>query len=229
MEFQLTGEARSDLGRRGSRRLRRSGRIPAIVYGGGEEPLAVSLGQNELSHEMDRDGFHTSILTLKVGKASQSVVVKAVQRHPSRPQILHLDFQRIVADQAITLNVPVNVVGEDDAVGIKEGGVVQRLLTDVEISCLPRHLPEYLEIDISALEMNQLLHLSDIELPEGVACVALDHGQDQPVVGITMPRREEVDEVEVDEELEGEEIPTEEDEAEADDEGDAGGDARDDA
>ncbi len=227
MEFQLTGEARSDLGRRGSRRLRRSGRIPAIVYGGGEEPLAVSLGQNELAHEMGRDGFHTSILTLKVGKASQSVVVKAVQRHPSRPQILHLDFQRIVADQAITLNVPVNVVGEDEAVGIKEGGVVQRLLTDVEISCLPRHLPEYLEIDISALEMNQLLQLSDIVLPEGVSCVALDHGQDQPVVGITMPRREEVDEVEVEEELEGDEIPTED--AEAGDEDETGGDAPDEA
>ena len=226
MEFQLTGEARSDLGRRGSRRLRSSGRIPAIVYGGGEEPLAVSLGQNELLHEMEQDGFHTSILTLKVGKASQSVVLKAVQRHPSRPQILHLDFQRIVADQAITLNVPINFTGEDDAAGINEGGVVQRLLTDVEVSCLPRHLPEYLEIDISALEMNQLLHLSDIELPEGVTCTALEHDQDQPVVGITMPRREEIDEL-PEEELEEGEIPIEEDEA--GDEDEAGGDASDDA
>lgn len=226
MEFELKGEARSDLGRRGSRRLRRDGRIPAIVYGGGEDPLAVSLGQNELQHEMDRDGFHTSILTLKVGKANQSVVVKAVQRHPSRPQILHLDFQRIVADQAITLNVPINFIGEDDAAGIKEGGVVQRLLTDVEISCLPRHLPEYLEIDISALEMNQLLHLSDIELPEGVASVALDHGQDQPVVAITAPRREEIDEI-PEEELEEGEIPTEE--GEEGDEDEAGGDASDDS
>ncbi len=226
MEFELKGEARSDLGRGGSRRLRRSGRVPAIVYGGGKEPVTVSLGHNELLHEMDRDGFHTSILTLKLGKASQSVVVKAVQRHPSRPQILHLDFQRIVADQAITLNVPINFVGEEEAAGIKEGGVVQRILTDIEISCLPRHLPEYLEIDISALEMNQLLHLSDIVLPEGVTCTALEHGQDQPVVGITTPRREEIDEIEVDDELEGEEIPTED--AESADEGETGADAADD-
>ena len=208
MEFELTGEARSDLGRGGCRRLRRSGRIPAIVYGGGEEPQAVSLGQNELFHEMDRDGFHTNILTLRIGKTSESVVVKAVQRHPSRPQILHLDFQRIVADQAITLNVPIHFVGEEDAAGVKEGGDVQRLLTDVEITCLPRHLPDNLEIDISELALGQLLHLSDVQLPEGVSCVALDHGQDQPVVAIALPRREEIDEV-VDDLLEGEEVPTE--------------------
>ena len=222
MAFELVGETREERGRSGSRRLRRQGRIPAIVYGGGEEPRPITLGQNDLLHEMDREGFYTSILTIKVGKDSQSVVVKAVQRHPARAQILHLDFQRIVADRQITLNVPIRIVGEIDSVGIKEGGVVDRVLTDIEVSCLPRHLPEYLEIDVSALEINQLLHLSDIVLPEGVSSVALDHDQDQAVVAINPPRREEIDEP-TEEAIEEDEIPpgevptTEEDES-ADDE-----------
>ncbi|WP_428099868.1 50S ribosomal protein L25/general stress protein Ctc [Candidatus Rariloculus sp.] len=225
MAFELVGETREDLGRSGSRRLRRQGRIPAIVYGGGEEPRPITLGQNDLLHEMDREGFYTSILTIKVGKDSQSVVVKAVQRHPARTQILHLDFQRIVADQQITLNVPIRIVGEIDSLGIKEGGVVDRLLTDIEVSCLPRHLPEYLEIDVSALEINQLMHLSDIALPEGVSSVALDHDQDQAVVAINPPRREEIDE-RMEEAIEEDEIPpgevptTEEDESADDASGD---------
>lgn len=221
MAFELTAEARDDLGRGGSRRLRRRGRIPAIVYGGGRDPRAISLGQNELVHEMDREGFFTNILTIRLGKDSQSVVVKAVQRHPARPQVLHVDFLRIVADQEITLNVPIRVVGEEESVGIKEGGVVERLLSDVEITCLPRHLPDFLEIDVSELEINQLLHLSDIVLPEGVSSVALDHDQDQAIVAINPPRREEIDEV-PEMELEEGEVPP--DEVPTTDEQDEGGD-----
>jgi large subunit ribosomal protein L25 len=115
-----------------------------------------------------------------------------VQRHPVRPLILHLDFQRIVEDEEITLNVPIHFIGEAGAKGVKEqGGVIEHLLTDVEVLCLPRHLPEYLEIDVSAMDLNEILHLSDIKLPEGVSLVALSHNQDHPIVAINPPRREE--------------------------------------
>lgn len=194
MRFELHAEARSALGRAGNRRLRRDGKVPAILYGGGADPSAIALDHNELLHQMSQEAFYTSILTVRVGGQTQSVVVKDVQRHPARPQVVHLDFQRIVEDEEITLHVPLHFVGEAVARGVKEqGGVIEHLVTDVEVSCLPRHLPEYLEVDVTGLELNQILHLSDLKLPEGVSLVALAHHQDHAVVMISPPRREEVE------------------------------------
>lgn len=201
MSFELQAQARERVGRTGCRRLRREGRVPAVVYGGGQGPTSISLDHNHVVHDMEREAFYTSILTIKVGQDSHSVVVKAVQRHPSRPQVMHIDFQRIVEDEEITLNVPIHFLGESQAKGVKEqGGVIDHIETDVEISCLPRHLPEFLELDVTELELNGLYHLSDIKLPEGVTSVALEHGQDLAVVAINPPRREEEEEP-----LEGEE------------------------
>ena len=194
MRFEIKGEPREGAGRTLSRRLRRLGRVPAVVYGGGQTPRSISLDHNTLIHQMDREAFYTSILTITVGSDEQPVVVKAVQRHPARPQIMHLDFQRVVEDEEITLNVPIHFLGEAAAKGVKEqGGVVEHIMTDVEISCLPRYLPSFLELDVSNLELNDIYHLSDIQLPEGVFSVALRHGQDLPVVAINPPRREEED------------------------------------
>lgn len=195
MKFELLAEARDAFGRSASRRLRRQGRIPAIIYGGGKDPSPVTLSHNTVIHDMEREAFYTSILAIKVGKESQSVVIKAVERHPAKPLIMHMDFQRVVEDEEITLNVPIHFIGEEAAKGVKDqGGVVEHMETDVEISCLPRYLPEYLELDVTALELNGLLHLSDLKLPEGVTSVALEHGQDLPVVAINPPRREEEEE-----------------------------------
>ena len=192
--FELAAEARSKVGRTDSRRLRNAGKVPAIMYGGGEAPESMTLDHNALSRQMSREAFYTSIVTLKLGSKSQQVIVKDVQRHPARPLIMHLDFQRIREDEEITLDVPIHFLNEANAKGVKEqGGVVDHLLTDVEVRCLPRHLPEYLEIDVTNLELNQLYHLSDIKLPEGVTLVALEHGQDQPVVAVNLPREEEKD------------------------------------
>jgi large subunit ribosomal protein L25 len=191
---ELQAEARDPRGRAGSRALRRNGKVPAVVYGAGQAPQAIALDHNSLLREMSQPAFYTSILTVKIGSETQSVVVKEVQRHPVKPVVVHLDFQRIVADQAITLNVPLHFVGEDVAKGVKEqGGVVEHLATDVEVICLPRHLPEFIEVDISHLELNQILHLSDLTLPEGVRLVALEHQQNLPVVTIAQPRREEAE------------------------------------
>ena len=190
--FELDGQPRAGLGRSESRRLRKVGRVPAILYGGGETPTAVTLDHNALSKHMSREAFYTSIITVKLDGKDQRVVVKDVQRHPVKPIIMHLDLQRVLEDQEITLTVPIHFLGEAAAKGVKEqGGVVEHLMTDVEVTCLPRNLPEYLEIDVSGMELNQILHLSDIKLPEGVALVALEHDQDHPVVAINPPRREE--------------------------------------
>lgn len=192
MDFELQVEARDGSGRSGNRRLRRAGKVPAIVYGGGQDPRAIALDHNTLVHQMEHEAFFTSILTIKLGKESQPVVVKDVQRHPARQQVMHLDFQRIVADEAITLHVPIHFIGEDVARGVKEqGGVIDHLMTDAEVSCLPKDLPEYLELDVSDVELNQILHLSDIRLPDGVKLVALEHDSDQPILTIAPPRREE--------------------------------------
>lgn len=192
--FELSVEPRAALGRTHSRRLRKAGKVPAILYGGGEAPESMVLDHNTLSHQMNREAFFTSILTLKIGTKSQQVVVKDVQRHPVKPLIMHLDFQRIREDEEITLSVRIHFLNEADAKGVKEqGGVVDHLLSEVEVQCLPRYLPEYLEIDVTALELNQIYHLSDIKLPEGVSLVALKHGHDEPVVAVNPPRQEEVD------------------------------------
>lgn len=194
MRFELQAEARNTLGRIGSRHLRRAGKVPAVVYGGGAEPSAIVLDHSTLMRQMSQEAFYTSVLTVKIDGQAQAVIVKDVQRHPARPSIVHLDFQRIVEDEEITLNVPLHFVGEAIAKGVKEqGGVIEHLATDVEVTCLPRDLPEYLEVDVSELELNQILHLSDLKLPEGVSLVALEHHQDNPVVTINPPRREEVE------------------------------------
>ncbi len=203
--FELDVEARVKLGKGENRRLRRRGKIPAILYGGGQEPQAIMLEQVRLQHQMEQEAFYTSILTLKLNGNSQAVVVKDVQHHPFKRQILHLDFQRILEDEKITLNVPIHYIGEDVAVGVtEEGGEIMRLVTDVEVICLPKDLPEFLELDVSAMELNQLMHLSDVAVPEGVELTGLAHDQDPAVIAINPPRREEEDEIP--EVLEGEEL-----------------------
>jgi len=192
--FELAGEPRAQLGRTDARRQRKAGKVPAVMYGGGDAPESLLLDHNTLKHQMAREAFYTSILTLKLGTKSQQVVVKAVERHPARPIIMHMDFQRVREDVEITLNVPIHFLNEANAKGVKDqGGIVNHVLTDVEVRCLPRYLPEYLEIDVTALELNQIFHLSDIKLPEGVPLVALAHGDDQPLVAINPPREEEVE------------------------------------
>ena len=192
--FELAGEPRATLGRTDSRRLRKAGKVPAIMYGGGEAPEALVLDHNSLRNQMSKEAFYTSILTLKIGSKAQQVVVKGVERHPARPQIMHMDFQRVREDVEITLTVPIHFTGEAESKGVKDqGGVVDHLMTDVEVRCLPRYLPEFLTLDVTALELNQIYHLSDIKLPEGVTLVALAGGNDHPVVAVNLPRAEEID------------------------------------
>jgi large subunit ribosomal protein L25 len=186
-DFDLIAELREDQGKGASRRLRRSGMVPAIIYGAGRPPRALAFDHNRVIQQLENEKFYSSVLEIKVGEKSQAAILKDVQRHPSRAQILHLDFQRIVEDEEIKMLVPIHFLGEDVAPGVKRGGgKPQHLITEVEVVCLPRHLPEYLELDVSELELDEMLKLSDIPLPEGVSIPALAQGEeaDRGVVSI---------------------------------------------
>lgn len=193
--FELEFEPREQHGKSQSRRLRREGKVPGVLYGAGRDPRSIALNANSLMHEMDKEAFYTSIISLKEGNRTQPVIVKDVHRHPIKPLILHIDFQRILEDEEITLDVPIHFVGEAVAKGVKlQGGEIQHLLTEIEISCLPKNLPEFIELDVTNLELNEVLHLSDVSVPEGVEFVELTHGRDPAVIAINPPRREEEEE-----------------------------------
>ena len=190
-ELDLVAEIRDEQGKGASRRLRRQGKVPAILYGGGKPPRPLTLDHDKVVHQMEEESFFSSILTIKAGENTQPAIIKDVQRHPARNRILHLDLQRVVADEKIRMNVPIHYLNEDTAVGVKAGGVVSRHFIEVEVSCLPADLPEYFEVDIGGLEVDQMLHLSDIKAPEGVEIIELSHGEghDQPIVAIHIPKK----------------------------------------
>ena len=226
-DFDLIAEIREDSGKGASRRLRREGKVPAIIYGAGRPPRAIVFDHNRVIQQLENEKFYSSVLNIKVGEKSQAAIVKDVQRHPARPFIMHMDFQRIVEDQEIRMNVPIHLLGADVAVGVKQGGgTVSQMRNDVEIVCLPKHLPEYLELDITELELDGLMYLTDIKLPEGVQIPELmqeEEAQAQPVVSIHIIK-EEIIEEEVEEVLEGEVPVGEEGEEPAEGEAPAEGD-----
>lgn len=176
ISFQLSGEVRDDNGKGASRRLRRLGQVPAILYGAGADPLALSLNHNELQRNLEHEAFYSHILNINVGKQTHQAILKDIQRHPSKRQIMHLDLQRVSANHEIRVHVPLHFTNEASAVGVKLGGVLSHHIVDVEVDCLPKDLPEFIEVDVGALEMGATLHLSDLKLPQGVKIVALSHG-----------------------------------------------------
>ena len=178
-DFDLIADIRKDQGKGASRRLRHEGKVPAIIYGAGRPPRALVFDHNRVLQQLDNEKFYSSVLNIKVGENSQAAILKDVQRHPAKPIVMHLGFQRIVADEEIKMLVPIHFLGEDVAPGVKQaGGSVQHMITEVDVVCLPRHLPEFLEIDVSELELDEMLKLSDIKLPEGVSIPALAQGED---------------------------------------------------
>jgi large subunit ribosomal protein L25 len=188
-DFILNAEVRALQGKGASRRLRREGKVPAILYGGHKDPVTLAVGAHELSNRLKNEAFYSHILTLKIGDKEESAVLKDLQRHPAKPVILHMDLQRVVADEELRMHVPLHFKGEDIAPGVKlGGGVVQHHLVDVEVLCLPKHLPEYIEVDVSAMQLNDSIHLSQLTLPEGVKLAALQHDDDQAVVSVQIPR-----------------------------------------
>lgn len=191
MKFELEADVRADVGKGASRRLRHANKVPAVIYGGGEKSVSLTLDHNKTLNALSHEAFYSHVLNLKIGTKSEKVILKDVQRDPAKPRIAHIDFQRVRADQKLHMNVPLHFVGESDAQGAKEGGVFSHLMNDVEVSCLPANLPEFIEVDISGMALDQTLHLSDLKLPKGIELVAFAHGvegHDLPVISIHIPR-----------------------------------------
>lgn len=196
--FELTVEARSDVGKGASRRLRReASRLPAIIYGADKKPEMISLSQDDLMHALENEAFYSHILTLNKGNEKESVVLKALQRHPYKKKILHADFLRIKENEELQMLIPLHFMGEESAPGVKiAGGRASHHMTEVEVRCLPGDLPEFINVDMSALELNDSISLSQLQLPKGVKLVDLIHDaeDDLSVATISAPRKvEEVD------------------------------------
>ncbi|AGE24173.1 MULTISPECIES: 50S ribosomal protein L25/general stress protein Ctc [Pseudomonas] len=191
-DFTLNAELRSDLGKGASRRLRRlASLVPAVVYGGDKAPESISMLAKEVAKLLENDAAYSHVIELNVGGKKQNVIIKALQRHPSKGHVLHADFIRVVAGQKLTAIVPVHFIGEEAPV--KKGGVVSHTTTELEVTCLPKDLPEFIEVDLSAAEIGTIIHLSDLKAPKGVEFVALAHNDDKAVANVHAPRVVEED------------------------------------
>ncbi|MBD9680766.1 50S ribosomal protein L25/general stress protein Ctc [Pseudomonas sp. PDM18] len=190
VDFVLNAQERSDLGKGASRRLRRNeGLIPAVVYGGEKAPQSLTLELREVSKLLENEAAFSHVITLNVGSAKETVLIKALQRHPSKGFVMHADFQRVVAGQKLTAHVPLHFINEATAVGVKVGGgEISHVISEVEVSCLPANLPEFIEVDLAKVELGQIVHLSDLKLPKGVELVQLAHGNDLAVANIHASR-----------------------------------------
>jgi large subunit ribosomal protein L25 len=180
ISYTINAEPRDDAGKGASRRLRRAGRVPAIVYGGGHPAEAVTLSHNFVVRAADDEAFYTHILNLNADGKSNKVVVRDVQRHPSKPEILHLDFLRVSEKEELRISMPLHFSNEAESPAGKTAGVIiSHYLNDVEILCLPKDLPEYIDVDLSEMEPGDNVHLSELKLPEGVKLVDLEHGDEE--------------------------------------------------
>ena len=186
-EFTLNAEARSDLGKGASRRLRRlASQVPAVIYGGDKAPVSISLLAKEVAKLLENEAAYSHVIALTVDGAVETVVIKALQRHPAKGHVLHADFVRVVAGQKLTAMVPVHLINE--AAPIKKGGEIFRAATEIEVSCLPKDLPEFIEVDMAETDIGTVIHLSNLTAPKGVEFVALAHGNDLAVANVYAPR-----------------------------------------
>ncbi|WKE66649.1 50S ribosomal protein L25/general stress protein Ctc [Gallaecimonas kandeliae] len=188
MSYIFEAELRTDLGKGASRRLRREDKVPAIVYGADKEPVSITLDHNKVIEAQADEGFYTHILTLNIAGEKIEVLAKDMQRHPFKPKVTHIDFLRVDASHKLHTKVPLHFVGEELAA--KKGGVVAHHASEVEISCLPKDLPEFVEVNVAGMEVGDTLHLTDLKLPRGVVSVELAKGEDhnQAVVSLNAPK-----------------------------------------
>lgn len=194
-KYSLEAEMREDSGKGASRRLRRVNKIPAVLYGAGRPAWSLTLKENQLMRNLQEESFYAAIIELTLEGKQQKVFLRDLQRHPAKPFVLHVDLQRVRDDVEMTVVLPLHYLNEETAHGVKlEGGQIMRNAVDIEITCLPGVLPEFIEVDLADLKLGDSLHLSSIKLPEGVISTQLSYGEDhdQPIVSIVSPKAEEV-------------------------------------
>ncbi len=188
MQIEISAEKRELQGKGASRRLRGSGKVPGIIYGGENPAQPIELDHNDLYHQLKLEAFHASILTMSVEGQKEKVLLRDIQMHPFKPQVLHIDFQRVASNKKIHMKVPLHFINEDIAPGVKlAGGLVSRVLTELDVSCLPKDLPEFISVDVGELAAGNTIHLSNLQLPEGVEIPSLRKGEDLPVATIAIP------------------------------------------
>ena len=181
MQFEINAQARTLQGSGASRRLRRAGKVPGIIYGGTATPQAIEIDHNELLINLKKEAFHASILNIVLDGKKQQVLLRDTQRHAFKPLILHVDFQRVDATHELHIKVPLHFVNEETSPGVKlNGGLVNHVITELDVHCLPKDLPAFIEVDLSALDVGDTIHLSEIKLPKGVKLV--QHSADDSVV-----------------------------------------------
>jgi large subunit ribosomal protein L25 len=184
--YVVNAVAREDMGKGASRRLRHQGLVPAVIYGAEKDPVSISVNHNELVKHLEDEAFYSHVLTIDVAGSKEKAILKDLQRHPAKPIVMHADFLRIDEKHALRVHVPVHFVGEEVSPGIKAGGVLTHNMNDVEVQCLPKDLPEFIEADVSAMEIGQSVHLSELKVPAGVELVELMHGEGHDQAVATM-------------------------------------------
>ncbi len=188
-QFELNAQPREQIGKGTSRRLRRQGWIPAVMYGGHLPPESLSIEHREIAKQLENEAFYSHIITVKIEGKSQQAILKALQRHPWKPFVTHVDLQRITADEKVKVHVPLHFTNEATSYGVKtQGGLITHQVVEVEVSCLPKDLPEFIEVDVIDLKAGEIYHLSDLKLPAGVELIELSHNNDLAVVSIQAKR-----------------------------------------
>jgi large subunit ribosomal protein L25 len=196
-EFTLVAESRGDMGKGASRRLRKSEMVPAIVYGAKKAALSIQLKHSDVLKSSSQESFYSQILDLSIDGKVERVVLKDMQRHPYKPFVMHMDFQRVDESASLTIRIPVHFLNEEDCIGVKqEGGVIARLMTEIEVTCLPKDLPESIEVDVAGLSVGDAVHLADLVLPDGVEITSITSGGDGAaiIVQVAMPKMVEEEE-----------------------------------
>ncbi len=193
--FEFVAQARGQSGKNAARNVRRQGNVPAVIYGGHQDPQMLVLNHNEVIKHLEHEAVYSHILDVTIDGKTEKAVLKGVQRNPAKFQVMHLDFMRVSMSERIKVHVPLHFVNESISVGGKKGGVAAHSLVDVEVTCLPGALPEFVEVDLAKLDIGGSIHLSDLVLPAGVEVVALAQGpeHDLPVVSM-MPGKVSQDE-----------------------------------
>lgn len=187
-QFEIIAEERTDLGKGASRRLRRSvDHIPAIIYGAGKEPTPLTIIRKDLEKSLENEAFFSQVIDVSVDGDVQPAILKDLQRHPARNDVMHADFLRVDAKVAIKVSIPLHFINEEKCHGVKiEGGIIEHMLTELEVLCLPGLIPEYIEVDMENVTTADILHISDLKLPEGVVSTALELGEDHDMAVTTV-------------------------------------------
>jgi len=195
MSLELTAKLRDDMGKGASRRLRHSNLLPAIVYGAGKDPVSITLLQKDVQHKLPNEDFYSQILSLNIDGTAEDVLVRDIHHHPYKQEVIHMDFIRIDVKKVIHVYSQLHFIGEENSPGVKaENGVVSHVITEVELECLPKNIPHFIEVDLSNMHVGDIIHLTDLKLPEGVAILALKQGEEHDTAVVSMHVRKVVEE-----------------------------------